>query len=227
MRVKITQGDDCLWYHNVIGAQLQVVEHPEYHELYFTVENVTEALGIFKSDCEVIEGGIIPLPADYVSIEDVFVVGTNGKRYRLVEETEPTPAPKPTVFNTYEDCLFRVDPRYYLSTLNEICKCNGPMYKGDVRDYNMFPTEKNGRQIQAAIKLFVIQHALNGGPYIPTKDCTPAYVYFDNSRLKSFLVTNKISVFAHNPYAFKTLELAMKAIEIGEDIWLEYFGVER
>jgi hypothetical protein len=172
---------------------------------------------ILTSDCEVVEetdGALtftdtpIPIPEGYVNIESVFIT-SNGKRYRLVPEAaEPVDVPpiKPEL-NTFQDCWEAVQPEVTLDP------------KG-IKHMNL-PSVKAARQIQAAIKLFVIQHALNKGPV----DMHAGYtVYYDGAlmRVNNSNVLNSDTI---SPFVFKTYELALKSIEIGEDIWLQYFGI--
>lgn len=232
MRVKIVScNDDTIWYYNHIGEEFDVIQADFNEGLYF-IPNRTSKEGcvIFKSDCEPLEKLSFSLPPDYVVVENLHVVTSNGKRYRLVPEDEPpttTPVKSPEL-NTFEDCWNKVRPEYYLSNLNQIMTCGVHLtdLKNDGRDENLFPTEQNGCQIQAAIKLFVIHDALCGRmPESVYSKSVPHWEVCFHDDIKHGIFPAKVSHGICTQFMFPTEELAQKSIDIGKDIWRTYFGL--
>lgn len=120
---------------------------------------------------------------------------------------------------TFEDCWNKVIPRFFIDNANEI-KSYGhdKLYESSI---NQLPTEKTAKQIQAAIKLFVVKQALQEDWEPCTGDCG-FYVIYDNG----LVIQEHGGKFGINPYSFKSLEISRKAIDIAKDIWLEYYGIE-
>jgi hypothetical protein len=230
MRVKIikaTGGDT--WYHNIIGQQREVIDIDRF--TYQLNEPNQPKWVILKKDCEIIEDQpSFSLPPDYVVMENLHVVTPDGKRYRLVPEDEPPVAPgvKEPELNTFEDCWNKVRPEYYLSNLNQIQACGVHLsdLKEGGRDENLFPTEQNGMQIQAAIKLFVIHSALCGGmPEAVYSKSVPHWEVCFHDDIKRGIFPAKVSHGICTQFMFPTEELAQKSIDIGKDIWRTYFGL--
>jgi hypothetical protein len=232
MRVKIvTCDDDTIWYYRHIGEEFEVIPCDFNESLYdIPTRKYPEGTGVFKKDCEIIEAQpSFSLPPDYVVVENVHVVTADGKRYRLVPEEDKPPV-SPVVnepeLNTFEDCWKKIRPSYFINLNNEI-ECFDMASTNGEYDHSLsfhLPTESNCKQIQAAIKLFVIQYALNDG-YVSIENSHGGYsVYFDGALLR-VEQTNPHNSDTRSPYIFKTFELAQKSIDIGKDIWRTYFGL--
>jgi hypothetical protein len=134
--------------------------------------------------------------------------------------------PKEPGLKTFEDCWNKVKPIYWNKNSNsEITSspASPVFYPGRGMEMNL-PSEKTARQIQTAIKLFVVWAAINGEWYPDTNE-NAFYIYY--SRYENDIhITVSIIYSTYHPYPFKTRELAQKAIDIAKDIWLEYFGIE-
>lgn len=145
----------------------------------------------------------------------------DGKEYLLIPNitVEDICKVKEPELKTFEDCWNKVKPQFFIDNANDI-----KSYGNDTSSWaslNQLPTEKTAKQIQAAIKLFVVKQALQGD-WEPYGGDDAFYVINDCG----FVIAELNGKPGYNPYPFKTKELAQKAIDIAKDIWLEYFGIE-
>lgn len=207
----------------ILTSDCEVVEKDGYSfkPIHECVEDGVKALEEYNTK----EAAPFALPADYVYVENFFVITPDGKKHRLVPVDEPAPVipVKEPELKTFEDCLFKVDPKYYLNNLSTVVKCNGPQMRGDVRDHNLLPTLNNGKQIQAAIKLFVIHAALvNNYQYVQAVEHWEICFHDDE---KHGIYPAAVSYGLATQFIFPTEELAQKAIDIDIDLWRMYFGL--
>lgn len=143
----------------------------------------------------------------------------DGVVYDKRKDTE-----KKEELNTFEDCWNAVKPVYWNHSANTSISDNGSsLFCSDGATLQL-PTEKTARQIQAAIKLFVVRHALQGDwePKPGTSDA-PRHVWFNNRG--GLLVQELYGQALNTPFAYKSEALAIKSIEIAGDIYKEWFGV--
>lgn len=144
----------------------------------------------------------------------------DGIMYRLTPHKMVDEQYSPKL-QTLEDCWNKVNPRYLIR------QGDGTLSQ-DLKNYSLcshLPSAKTARQIQAAIKLFVVWVAINGEWY-PKNNGLRYFIYF-NQNEKNLQTNMTYHTSIINPFPFKTYQLADKAIDIAKDIWLEYFGVEQ
>jgi hypothetical protein len=150
----------------------------------------------------------------------------DGKEYVLVP-VEFAPGVKAELkepeLKTFEDCWNKIKPKYYINDWGYI-KQISTFNNSNAYTNNQLPTEKSAKQIQAAIKLFVVKQALQGD-WEPVHGLPRWYIHYDCLNTRLVKGTCSHLVYMH-PYPFKSAELAQKAIDIAGDIFLEYFGVE-
>lgn len=133
----------------------------------------------------------------------------------------PTDLPKEPELKTFQDCWNKVRPIFMVDSGNNIREV--PTFLTyDETTSNQLPTEKSAKQIQAAIKLFVIMYALQGDWEQVWNEERYYSVRYNGTDLD-------VHTFAceYSPFVFKTGGLAKKSIDIAGDIWLEFFGVEK
>jgi hypothetical protein len=152
--------------------------------------------------------------------EDKTIATIDGVVYTLTPGMA-TPEPKKPELKTFRDCWDKVKPNFVINSNN--CIINGHTWDAP-RLFNYLPTEKTARQIQAAIKLFVVWTAVNGEGSSHINE--NVFYIFYSRYTNDLTVTESIVSSLYNQYPFKTKELAQKAIDIAKDIWLEYFGIE-
>lgn len=143
-----------------------------------------------------------------------------GVEYELIEKKKNDPELK-----TFNDCWNKVKPEYFINDFNEIrnikIRSNCTF---DKQFSGHLPTYKMAKQIQAAIKLFVVRHALQGEwePESGRND-TPCYVWFNGTR--GLLIQKLHGQAINTPFAYRSEDLAIKSMEIAADIYKEWFGV--
>ena len=156
------------------------------------------------------------------NIPENLQVNVNGEIYDLVKRE----IPKEPELNTFEDCWNKVNPRYWIRQNDGSIATDFANHLLCGKTITHLPSEKTARQIQAAIKLFVVWAAING-EWSPLCSSSAHYIIYNAAKFNDKLyVSGVLSNGYFNPYPFKTPELAQKAIDIAEDIWLQYFGIE-
>lgn len=150
------------------------------------------------------------------------IVEIDGRRYYLQPIDHPKDLYKETELKTFEDCWNKVKPEYYIDDDNLICEYLDYPEKYRTETLNQLPTHKSAQQIQAAIKLFVVMHALQEN-WVPDTEREAYSIWYNNGIL---LISKDYCNSYNNPYIFKDQETAHKAIDIAGDIFLEYFGVK-
>lgn len=130
----------------------------------------------------------------------------------------------PSLPQSYEDCFKKVLPGHYIDSANRIQRSDiDEIDANNIAEHNNNPTLKCAQQLQAAAKLFVVTHAINGEEWEPTDREEAFHVCYD--RIEKKLVLNHQYSWLNNPYPFRTADLAEHAMKIAEPIWLQYFGV--
>lgn len=130
-----------------------------------------------------------------------------------------------TELKTFEDCFRVIRPRYYINNINTISRMNGGYSNEGTMDHNLFPSKVIGAQIQAAIKLFVIHAALvPNWKYDPLGTHWKVAYYVGPGKQKLATYCDKHGVATQ--FMFPTEELAKKAIDIGGDLWMTYYGMK-
>lgn len=132
---------------------------------------------------------------------------------------------KEVELKTFEDCWNAVKPVYWNRSSNTFVADNGSPSFSAAGAALQLPTEKTAKQIQAAIKLFVVRQALQGD-WEPGQGAnhTPFFVWFNGNR--GLLVGGLCGQAMYSPFFYKSEELAKKSIEIAGDIYKEWFGVK-
>lgn len=153
---------------------------------------------------------------------DGLSVIVNGITYhKLVLAKELPDAPKEPELKTFQDCWEKVKPGYWIKQATNTIEQQNIILYYDNKDTANLPTRKSATQIQAAIKLFVIKEALQGD-WKPELNERSYHIWYNGYNLK---IGTNFGEEKLNPFTFKSKELAQRAIEIGRNIWLKYFGL--
>jgi len=126
---------------------------------------------------------------------------------------------------SWEDCMRKLKKWFWIDSTSSVMRLDEAAGI-DATDKGVLPTEQDAKQVLAEMQLRVIANVLNDG-WEPDWDNDTEFKYvvrydYDDDDFIVFSAT----VISSSPIYFKDEKTAQKAIQIGKEQWLIYFGVK-